>query len=619
MEKYYSFSKEIIENVGGKGNIISLTHCVTRLRFSLKDEKQANIDHLKNMDGVITVMQSSGQFMVVVGDKVKDVYAQINKQLDLNTDITETEVTKLTGKSWFGQGLSILTSGMMPALGILCAGGIIKGLSTVLVLAGVWSMDSGPYQLIAAIADAAFYFLPVIIGYNLAAKLKMTPLLGLVMGAAICYPAINGVDLSLFGYVLNASYKSSFLPIVVMICVAAPFEKFLNKHIPVVVRGFMVPMIILLTIVPIGFVLIGPFVTEVGNFVNNGINSLLIVSPLLVGTLVAGFWQVFVLLGFHTVLLILPMTDVMAGNPNQFLTFTASASFAQIGVVLAIYFRTKDVHLKRIAMPAFVSGVFGITEPAIYGVTMPRIKMFVISCVGAAIGGTIAAVSGVMQYTIAGTGLIGLLGFLSPSNPTILPIILMTIVPFIFSFILAYFTYHEKQNTVDKEELEFVSEQSDAHSNNVASLYAPMSGKVIPLSESTDAAFSTGALGSGVVILPQEGEVLAPFNGVVSALFPSKHAIGLTSDEGLESLIHIGMDTVKLNGEGFTVHVKQGDRVHQGQKILSFDMDLIKSKGFSLETPVIVTNMDNYLEVSEIKQGRVNVGDKLIVTLKEVH
>lgn len=611
MGKYSKLADDIIKNVGGKENIIDLKHCITRLRFNLKDDSMANDDVLKNMDGVITIMKSMGQYMVVIGEHVPHVYAEVCEKIGMKL-YGGKEGTEPEGKkaSLFNRVLSVVMGGMGPCLNMICASGIVKGLTTLLTVLGVIKPEDGIYLLLMAIGDAIFFYLPLMLGQNVAKKLKMDPFLGFLIGAIMCYPAINGVDINLFGHVFNATYTGSFLPVVFMIAAAAPLERFFKKYVPKLVSNFIVPVLVLIIVVPIGFVLIGPIANLIGVGINFGMNSLIKVSPLIAGTLLAGFYQVFVLFGVSGVLYMFPFMDLMQGIPSQLMAYTFFACFAQTGVVLAVYLKTKDEKLKSVALPAFISGIFGVTEPAIYGVTLPRIKMFVISCIGAATAGIIVHFTNIMMYTYSGMGVIGLLGLLNPEGPQILPLIIASVVPFVFSFVVAYLTF--KDDVVEEK-----SDESDKNVQKVEkeTVFAPIKGDIAPLKEASDEAFACEVLGKGIVIKAVEGRVVAPFDGTVRTLFPTKHAIGIASDNGCEMLIHVGYNTVQLEGKYFESFVKQGDTVKKGDLLVSFDIEQIKKEGYSIETPVVITNTDNYLDIIETKNKSVEAGEELLTVI----
>lgn len=443
---YTEVAKSIITNVGGKENINSLRHCVTRLRFRLKDESKANDEVLKNMEGVISVVKSGGEYMVVIGNQVVEVYDAVCAQLGMKGEVVINE-EKGKKRNPFMQVLNTVVGSIMPALNLICAGGMLKGLLTILTMTGVVASGSGMYLLINGMGDAVFFFLPIILGYNLAKHLGGDPFLGLAIGATLCYPGLNGVDINIFGMTVNSTYTSSFLPVIMITAIAIPLSKLLNKFIPKVVASFLTPVITLLIVIPLGFILVGPAASALGVAVSNGTNILLNSAPVPAGMLVSGLYQVLVLFGIHGAMTSFSFMNVLSGTPEQLMALVMFPSFAQTGVVLAILLRTKDMKLKSIALPAFISGIFGITEPAIYGVTLPRIKMFIISCIGATTSGIIIMLTGTKMYSFSGMGIFSIFGIVNPENPNFLPPILAAIVPFVVSFIIAFIMYKEKNET----------------------------------------------------------------------------------------------------------------------------------------------------------------------------
>ena len=584
MVKYEELVNFIIKNIGGKENVISLTHCVTRLRFQLKDESKANDEVLKANDGIITVMHTAGQYQIVIGNHVGDVYETILPKLGLSGEVVETK-NKTSIKDKF---VDLVSSIFMPAIGMLCACGMIKGLNTILSFAGIYSSTSGLYTLIDAIGDSIFYFFPVIIGYTSAKKFKLTPFVGMVIGLALCYPTINGADLSIVGIQMNVSYTSTVLPVILTVAVAAPMERLLNKYIPDVVKSFLTPMIVILLSTILGYMIIGPVANTVAGWLSDGILSLYSISPVLAGIVFGGLWQVFVVFGVHITFIVLAIMNLAAGHPDPILSLQAFVAFSQTAVVLAIFLKTKQKKLKSICFPAIISGVFGVTEPAIYGITLQRLPMFVISCIGGSLSGAYAAFAGLKYQQMAGMGIFEMPAMF-PQNGTgaaMFQCVIASAFAIIPTFIAAYVFYRDdhKEDNVTESLSEEVNQ--------------PIEGKIIPLNQVEDDAFSQEVLGKGIAIIPSEGKVYAPFDGTVITLFPTKHAIGIVSDNGCEVLIHIGVNTVQLNGKYFTSHVQQGDKVKKGQLLVEFDIDHILQEGYNLETPVIITNTKDYSNIN---------------------
>ena len=637
--KYDGLARIIIQNVGGRDNIISLTHCITRLRFKLKDESKANTDILKATDGIVTVMEAAGQYQVVIGNHVADVYDVVCEHAHIVGDApTASDDGGSEEKMSLGARLMDIISGVFqPCLFVLSAAGIIKGLLALWVfIAGQSGIDvttQGAYQIWYAIGDGFFYYFPIILGYTAAKKFKSNEFVGMALGVGLVYPnmvAITGGDVlgsvlagtafqmdyytTFFGIpvIMPASgYTSSVVPIILAVALAAWIEKKLKKVIPTVVKAFLTPLFTLIIAMPLTYLVIGPVATVVCNAITllfSAIYNLPVVGGLVAGVFIGALWQVLVIFGLHWALVPLAILNYGTLGYDNVLSPYFCVSFAQSMAVLGIICKTKDKKLKDMAVPAFVSGMFGVTEPCIYGITLPKKKPFIISCIGGGIGGGIIGFAGVKSFSMGGLGLFGLPSYIDGANKSMYSLIWVcigTLVAMAVSFILTFITYKDDAPAQ-------TTEKKVKTANNVAS---PMKGNVKALAESEDEAFASGALGEGLAIEPTEGKLYAPFDGEIVTFFPTGHAIGLKSADGVELLIHVGMDTVKLNGEGFTPKAKQGDHVKKGDLLLEFDIAKIKAAGYSIVSPVIVTNTDDYADVIPTDAASVNAGDEAIIIL----
>lgn len=604
MKDYSELAKKLVQLIGGKENILAVEHCMTRLRFQLKDNTMADTEAIKGLKQVITVRDANGQYQVVIGNKVGDVYKDLCNVLGLQESHKQEEQKKMSPGEFM---IDFMSGIIMSILSLMTASGILKGLLVLARTSGVMSGDSGTYILFNAISDALFLFLPIFLGYNTAKKIGVTPHLGMLMGAILCYPAINGVDLQFLGQTLNATYTSSFLPVIFMIALAKPLEAFLKKVLPDVIKSFVTPLLVLMIIMPIGFALVGPLANRISLLISDGLTGLYSVSPILMGVIVGALWQVLVIFGIHGILISVSMFNIFNGGGDMVLAVSVFATFAQTAAVLAIAAKTKDKKLRQLAIPAAVSGIFGITEPAIYGITLPRIKTFVASCVGGAVAGFFTGMFGILKYAPGG-GIFGVPTLLNTENPQIFPIFITALAGMTVSFLLTLIVYKDDAYLDKTNEIA----DTDLYKGEEIFVRAPLSGSIKNLSECTDKAFSEGGMGKGLVIEPKEGVAKAPFDGIVEVLFPTGHAIGLTSDQGCEVLIHIGIDTVELEGKHFDVLVKQGDRVKQGQPLVRFNRDAIEKEGFSLETPIIVTNADSYTSVDYTTKQKVILADTIM-------
>ncbi|GIN39581.1 beta-glucoside-specific PTS transporter subunit IIABC [Heyndrickxia oleronia] len=632
--KYEQLAKDIIENVGGKENVNSVVHCITRLRFKLKDEGKANTDVLKNMEGVVTVMKSGGQYQVVIGNHVSDVYKAVVEIGGFQNQSPVEDDGDKKKQGVFNSFIDIISGIFTPTLGVLAATGMIKGFNSLFVALGWFSDKSGTYQILNAVGDALFYFFPIFLGYTAMKKFGGNHFIGMAIGAALVYPTLSGLSAGNPLYTLFAgtmfespihitflgipvilmSYSSSVIPIIISTYVAAKLENWLKKVIPDVVKLFLVPFFTLIIIVPLTFIVIGPIATWAGQLIGQLTLWLIGLSPIIAGVFLGAFWQVFVIFGLHWGLIPIAINNIMVMGQDTILSLIFPATFAQIGAVLAIMLKTKDKKLKSLSIPAFISGIFGVTEPAIYGITLPRKKPFIISCIAAAIGGGIIGAFNVKGYIMGGLGIFAFPSFIHPKDGITMGLwgaAIGALAAFILGYILTtLFGGKEKKSEVVVESTTPQQKQAVDHLKNEI-ISSPFNGEVKALSELKDAAFASGALGKGVAIEPSEGKLVSPVSGTVSALFPTNHAVGITTEEGAEILIHIGMDTVQLDGKYFSAHTTQGAHVEKGQLLIEFDVEKIRGAGFLLTTPVVVTNQEHYnLVLTNEKQ--VKAGNRLI-------
>ncbi|GAA0092088.1 beta-glucoside-specific PTS transporter subunit IIABC [Paraclostridium bifermentans] len=639
MGKYKQLAQDIIKNVGGKENINGLTHCITRLRFKLKDESIANDDVLKNMGDIVTVMKSGGQYQVVIGNHVEAVYKDVVEIIDLDNLNTSSE-TKKSG-SILDKGIDIISGIFQPVLGIMAACGMLKGLNALFVALGLYSATSGGYMVINAAGDALFTFLPLFLGYTSAKKFGLKPMLGLALGAAMCYPAIQGSSISagadamytlfkgtmfaspvyidFFGLpIISMDYTGTVVPIIFVVYFASKCEKLFNKFVPDLVKFFFVPMLTLLVTLPVALIVIGPIATFGSTLISEAVLSIRDFSPLLAGAIVGFSWQILVIFGLHWGFIPVYINNVMTlGYDNVMMPFFA-CTFATSAVVLAIFIKTKDKKLKEMAIPNFISGIFGVTEPAIYGMLLPLKKPFIISCIASGIGGAFYGFFNLRKFITGGMGIFELPAMIEPNGGMGNLIVALSgmAISMVVAFVLTMILYKDKEE-VKEVENKVKEETKEVKSTKLEKeiVVSPIKGEVLNLSDIEDAAFSSGVLGQGVAIIPSDGKVVAPVDGVVTTLFPSLHAIGILSDEGVEVLIHIGLNTVQLEGRGFEACIKQGDRITKGQTILKFDIDVIKEAGYSVVTPIVVTNSSQFLDVVQIESKNIELEDNLITVI----
>ena len=653
MGKYGELAKEIVKNVGGKENVSSLTHCITRLRFKLKDEGKAKDDVIKNMDGVVTVMKSGGQYQVVIGNHVPEVYADVMPLLWIDEGGNNQDEEAPKG-SLFNRAIDAISGIFQPILGIMAACGMVKGLNALFVAIGLYTDAGGGYLLLNAIGDGLFHFMPLFLGYTAAKKFQLKPMIGLVIGAIMCYPTVQNSALSQSGdalYTLFAGtmfesavyteffripmiamdYTGTVIPVIFVVYFASKCEKFFSKYIPDLVKFFFVPMLTLLVAIPAGFLLIGPLASFGSAVVAKGVMTVRSVSPMLAGAIVGLTWQILVIFGLHWGFIPVYINNILTnGYDNVMMPFFA-CTFATSAVVLAIFFKTKNKQLKEMALPNFISGIFGVTEPAIYGILLPLKKPFIISCIAGGIGGGFYGAFNFRKFMMGCMGIFEFPAMIEPDGGmgNLIVAVSGVTITMVIAFVATMILYKEKEVETGKglpesgkggrEEKEAKEEKGMVQDSSMLKkleIASPIKGKAMKLASIKDDAFASGVLGKGAAVLPEEGKVFAPADGEVTALFPTLHAIGMKTVEDVEILIHIGLDTVQLNGEGFEAMVQCGDKVKKGQLLIAFDKELIEGKGYCLETPVIITNSDDFLDVVETSEGEVEPGNSLVKILK---
>ncbi|HFJ7362695.1 TPA: beta-glucoside-specific PTS transporter subunit IIABC [Enterococcus faecium] len=631
---YEKLVKEILKDVGGKENINGLTHCITRLRFNLKDEEKANTEELKEVPGVVTVVQSGGQYQVVIGNHVRDVYKEF---IELSGLSTETEVVK-EKKGLLDSFIDIISGIFTPVLGLLAATGMIKGLNVLFVSLGWFTNTSGTYAILQAAGDCFFYFFPIFLGYTAAKKFGLNQFVGMALGAALVYPAIAGLTASveplytLFSGtifespiyitflgipVILMNYGSSVIPIVVSTFFGSKLEKSLARIIPGILKSFLAPFLTVIIMVPLTFIIIGPIATWAGDLLGEFVLTIYNFSPIVAGIAVGAIWQVLVMFGLHWGIIPIAINNISVLGYDPVMVLGQATPFATAGAVLAVIIKSRNVSVRAIGIPAFISSLFGVSEPSLYGVTLPRKKPFIATLISASVGGLIMGIFGTKSFIMGGMGIFSLPNYISPESGIgsgFYGYVIAIVVAFVLSFILTLtFLYdpkedREAQNRRDNEKNKVESKKNDLMTEVAVSL--PIAGEVFPLSEIADAAFSTELLGKGLAVRPSEGKVYAPFDGTVETFFPTNHAVGLKSVDGIELLIHIGMDTVNLEGKYFVPKVKQEDTIKKGQLLLEFDGKAIQEAGYSIDTPIVVTNTKKYLDVVE------KVAEKELIIIK---
>lgn len=629
-KNYDELAKDIVAHVGGEENVSSLKHCVTRLRFVLKDESKADTDYLKKRNGVITVAQAGGQYQVVIGNEVTDVYDAVlrNSHIKGVGEVAEDDAEDAPKGNLFDRFVDLISSIFQPFLGALCAAGMLKGLTALLAATGM-PATNGIYILFNAMGDGMFQYLPFFLALTAARKFRLDQFTALALSGAMLYPTLTTTvkaTTNFFGLPIklpSGGYFQTVVPIILAVWFASLVEKQMKKWMPTDIKMFAVPFFTLLISVPLSILLIGPVANTLSAWVGVAFQAIYKLSPMLYGAVLGGLWQVLVMFGLHWGLVPLAIMDFAQKGWSVLLNPSVAVCFAQTGALAAIMIKTKEKKVKELATPALISSIFGVTEPAIYGITLPMKTPFIMTCIAGAIQGIYCGLTNVTGYAMGGMGIFLFPSYINPktgSFASVINLAICSVISLILGFALTMMikipTLYGEEETASNTQTTETAETTPAEGSSVTvaseTILAPVAGEVCPLSEVKDEVFSSGAMGQGLAIKPSEGLLKSPVDGTVSLVFPTGHAIGLKSKNGAEILIHIGMDTVELNGEGFEVLVSKDQEVKAGQPLVKFDLDAIKAKGYDLTTPVIITNSKSYQEIGDSKRGAVKAGDQLL-------
>ena len=590
--------------MGGKANINAVTHCITRLRFNLKDEAKANTDVLTSTDGIVTVMQSGGQYQVVIGNHVPEVFKSVVAVGHLE-DLAASQSDDGSAPAKmnpFDTFVNIVTSVFTPFLGVLCACGILKGLLALCTTFNILGSSGGTYNILFSLADSGFYFLPPILGYTAAKRFKLPEIEGLVIGLAMVYPFMldaKAMDLSNLFYIPvvmppSGNYTSSVIPVICAVAFAGWFENKIKPHIHDAIKLFAVPLITLTVTFALTILAIGPVASAISSGLSFTFNWLYSVSPVVMCAIVGAFWPVLVIFGMHWSLVPIAMINMTQGG-DIILAAMIGTTFANSGSVAAIWLKTKDKKIKGLSPAAFISAVAGVTEPAIYGILLPKKTPFIRDCIISGIGGAVLGFLGVKVYQMAGLGVFAYTGFIDTVNNDVSGMTIAIIVSLlcgVAGFLVELLFYREKAEAAPAKKPVAAGEAKNI------TVHAPITGKYIALAELPDEVFSQGFLGQGCGVEPEDNHVYAPIDGEIVQIAETKHAVGIQSPEGAEVLIHVGMDTVNMQGYGFDVKVKLGDKVRAGDMLMTFDAEKIKAAGYPITTAIVITNSDEFTEIA---------------------
>ena len=608
----------IVELVGGEGNINSLVHCATRLRFKLRDTKKADKQALSEIADVLTVVEKGGQFQVVIGNKVGKVYTEIMNHHHISAGEGGEDKNEQNKSGAVSKVFEYISGTFSPLIPALAGAGMIKALLALLSTFHWIDTAGTTYSVLNAASSGVFYFLPLFVGITAAKKLGANLFVGGAIAASLLEPNFNAL-LSAEGStsfmhipLIVVDYSSTVFPILIAMALYAPLERFLKKYTPDMIQLFFVPMVSLLIMVPLTALVFGPFSEYLSAGIGNSVTFLLDKSAILTGIIIASIWPVLVILGVHWGVVPIMISNFSRGG-DMIGPITAASTFAQMGIAFGIFLRyRKDKNLGSLSLASTLSGLLaGVTEPIIYGIILKYKRLLPLLFISGAVGGAIIATFKIKLFTFVFNSVLTI--------PAYIPSFGYSIgigVAFFLSAAMAFIVGKDGKKKEDTEDEKQNNAPAMPAAKGKLDISSPLAGEMVALDSIEDPVFSSGAMGKGAAIEPTTGVVVAPFDAKVSTLLSSNHAIGLVSEDGVELLIHVGMDTVQLGGKHFEAFVQQEDTVKKGDKLLSFDIDAIQKAGYKITTPVVVTNTPDYLDVIPAQSGKKDIGETIATIVK---
>lgn len=618
----------LIENVGGEENVSSLHHCFTRLRFSLRDTKKVNIQELKKLDEAVEVRFQGNELQIVIGNNVDKVFNEIYPYF-LHLEDNETAGSNSSSEkgSILDRFLTMISSIFTPILPAIIGAGLMKGILSLLVLLKVLNDASDTYLIFNIIADTSFKFLPILISISAAKYFKTNYFLSAVLALSLFYPSLvsaaaDGVTLRLFGLfpVPPVDYTSSVIPIILGVFVMSYVYRFFEKYIPKVVKMIFAPLLTMFIMIPLMLVVFGPLGYYVGQLLADFSLILSNNVPWLYGIIIGGFYPFIIMTSMHYAFF--PMMLENINNlkyENGFLPIGLFANISMAGATFAVWVKSKNPKTKEVAGSSAISAVFGVTEPALYGIILKNKKvLYSVMAVSGVVSAVIMTL-GIKMFSFVAPGILALPVFIDPETGSLqyfTRAVIGVVVCLVATFIAVFLTYQDSdQENVSEKSMAKKSDHKPEEGVEVE-IYSPISGKSKNLSNCSDEVFASGAMGKGVILLPTSETLFAPFDGEVISVAETGHAIGLRSKTGVELLIHIGIDTVKMNGEGFVSAVQPGSFVYKGQKLLDFSVSAIESHQFSTEIPIIIVNSGQFVKITPVEENRdISIGDSILNVL----
>ncbi|MHC9537761.1 beta-glucoside-specific PTS transporter subunit IIABC [Dellaglioa sp. BT-FLS60] len=619
--------KKIYDEVGQEQNIKSLIHCMTRLRFELKDESIVDDEKVKEIPGVMGVNHQNGQYQVIIGNDVGDYYDEIIKMGNITGESSnEPEKEK---ENLFNRFASFISACMSPLIPALIGGGMIKVILILLPLLGWMSEKGQSYAVLTTFGDAPFYFLPIMLAVTAAKYFKVTPMLAVTIAGIMIHPTFiamvtAGKSVHFMGLpVTLATYSSSVIPILMVVWAMKYIEKGVDKVCPASMKSILKPLLVLFITATLALIVIGPIGTYAGQYLSDIILFIQAKAGWLAMIVMSAFMPLIVMTGMHWAFAPLFLNASIASPDSLILPAMLAANIAQGAACLAVAIKAKNKNTKQIASAASISALLaGVTEPALYGITLKYKRPLYASMIAGGITGLFMGIMHLKSFAFAVPSIISMPQFVSKTDgQNIYTAVIVLVASFIISFVLTYlFGIDEGEvkvatvtagTNINAEEIKTL----ESGSKETKKIFSPVSGEVITLESVNDPTFSEKMLGDGIAIIPKDGKIVAPFSGKVVTVFPTKHAIGLKSDTGIELLIHFGLDTVNLKGKPFTQHIEAGQHVKQGELLMEADIKQIQDAGYDITTPVVVTNTAEFVEIVPTEETVVTKDDIILYVI----
>lgn len=612
-QNYDQLAKEIIFLIGGDDNIVNLTHCVTRLRFKLKDETKTDENSLSKLKGVISIVKGNGQFQVVVGNAVEDIFNAIQRQYSIGE--TEVKEEKKSG-TLFTRALNMMSAILNPIVIALAGAGMIKALLVILTTTlGILDTSGGTYKILAAAGNSVFYFLPLFLAYSSAKTFKCNPYIALAIVATLMEPNFTklmskpGDMTSFLGIpVVLIGYSGSLVPAIVSILIYSKLEKVLKKFIPKNIELFALSFVALLIMVPLTIIVIGPIGVYLADQVGNLVNFLSVKNGLLTGAVIGAGWTFLVMLGVQWGVVPIMINNISTYGYDVIRPMIAAATFASAGAAFGVFLKAKNKENKAYALSATIPALLGgITEPIVYGISLKYRKPFIAQVIGGAIAGGFMGMMHTKAIVYVFPALTTLPAFL---GETFVYYVIGITLAFVITAVITYFLGIDKKDDIEIHEKNSSNTKNEAEDIIIKSC---IEGEAIELSKVKDEAFASGSIGKGVGIMPQKGVLYAPADGEISTVFVTGHAVGMVTDKEAEILMHIGINTVEMNGEGFIKKVKDGQKVKAGDILIEFDIEKIKRAGYDTTTMMVISNSEEYSDIGVLNLGEVKQNNDILI------